>query len=469
MKIDALYIFIIAIIIVILAYIYVSSEYFYKTMLKQAFDKLNNGDIQQLNPEMNWNIINMEIDGYINNKKMVMNQPHRETMNSNSLDTFTDKNTLAAFLNNVVVFDIDSNEPLVLTGVAGMEDNPIQHYLPKTTVSAKTPHGYHYYFYNDTGAHIPCYVGLKINNTKYPIDLLTGRKQLIFLPPTRIESECYRWINSPFTHRIEPISKHMHLLDLFAYTKEFAVAPEQPNVCISKTIPNLLCIVWDFQIIYQLKHKCTSTTFEKLHYNQHELMYRTHSTYYLFLKHAPLKHNTAHNFVKHVADLIRKYDITGGIVHLGCGSSYKNNSIMQFNSCLVHNFKWHELLSDELRAEQTLVQTNVFTHHPISIISKDILHETYHNDTNDINNHVINEDMFLIIMLSNKMRIPCVCLIQVVASDESKDDVKYTKLIQYYLNNVLNATHHSSNPTQALTFFGEVPMMGSSLSANNDY
>ena len=461
MKIDALYIFIIAIIIVILAYAYVSSEYFYKTVLKQAFDKLNNGDIQQLNPEMNWNIINMDIDGYINNKKIVMNQPNREKMISNSLNTFTDKNTLAAFLNNVVVFDIDSNEPLVLTGVAGMEDNSIQHYLPKTTVSAKTPHGYHYYFYNDTGAHIPCYVGLKINNTKYPIDLLTGRKQLIFLPPTRIESECYRWINSPFTHRIEPISKHMHLLDLFAYTKEFAISPEQPNVCISKIIPNMLCIVWDFQIIYQLKHKCTSTTFEKLHYNQDELMYRTHSTYYLFLKHAPLKHNTAHNFVKHVADLIRKYDITGGIVHLGCGSSYKNNSIMQFNACHVHNYKWHELPSADLRAEQTLVQTNAFTHRPVSIISKDILHETYHDDANDTNNdnHVINEDVFLIFMLSNQMQIPCACLMQVVASDESKDDIKYTKLIQYYINNVLNATHHSSNPTQSLTFFGEVPMI----------
>ena len=467
MKIDALYIFIIAIIIVILAYIYVSSKYFYKTMLKQAFDKLNNGDIQKLNPEMNWNIINMEIDGYINNKKMVMNQPHRETMNSISLDTFTEKNTLAAFLNNVIVFDIDSNEPLVLTGVTGMEDKPIQNYLPKTTVSAKTPHGYHYYFYNDTGIHIPCYVGLKINNIKFPIDLLTGPKQLVFLPPTRIDSECYRWINNPFTHRIEPISKHMRLLDLFAYTKEFAITPEQPNVCISRTIPNLLCIVWDFHIIYQLKHKCTYTTFEKLHYNQHELMYRTtNSTYYLFLKHAPLQNYKVHQFITHVADLIQKYNITGGIVHLGCGSSYKHNSIMQFNSCRVHNYKWHELPSDEIRAEQTLVQTNVFTHRPISIISKDILHETYHTDTNDNNTdtHVINEDMFLIIMLSNQVRIPCVCLIQVVASDELKEDVKYIKLVQYYINNVLNATHHSSNPTQSLTFFGEVPMISPSSS-----
>ena len=454
MKIDALYIFIIAIIIVILAYAYVSSEYFYQIGLKQAFDKLNDGEeIRKLNPEINWKIINMDIDGYINNKKIVMNQPTREKLNSNSsLGTFTDKNALAAFLNNVVVFDIDSNEPLVL---AGMDDKPIQHYLPKTTVSAKTPHGFHYYFYNDTGTHIPCYVGLKINNIKYPVDLLTGHKQLIFLPPTRIESENYRWINSPFTHRIEPISKHMHLLDLFAYTKEFAISQEQPNVCISKTIPNLLCIVWDFPIIYQLKHKCASTTFEKVHYNQHELMYRTNSTYYLFLKHAPLKHYKVHQFITHVAELIQKYNITGGIVHLGCGSSYKNNSIMQFNSCRVHNSKWHELSSDEVRAEQTLVQTNVFTHDPISIISKDILHETYYTDTN----HVINEDMFLIIMLSNKMRIPCVCLLQVVAFDESNDDVKYTKLIQYYINNVLNATHHSSNPTQALTFFGGVPMI----------
>jgi hypothetical protein len=62
-------------------------------------------------------------------------------------------------------------------------------------------------------------------------------------------------------------------------------------------------------------------------------------------------------------------------------------------------------------------------------------------------------------MLSNQTRIPCACLVQIIASDELKDDVKYTKLIQYYIRNVLNATHHSANPTQTLSFFSEVPMI----------
>lgn len=469
MKIDAIYASLIVIIIGLLTYAYVSSEHYYKkVILQNAFDKLKDGEeIRKLNPEMNWQVVNMNIDGYINNKKMVFNQPTREKMNENhsSYNKFTDKNALAAFLNNVVVIDIDSNEPLVLTGAAGMDDKPIHNYLSKTTVSAKTPHGYHYYFHNDTDAPIPCRVGLTINDTKFPVDLLTGLKQLIFLPPTRIESECYRWINSPFTHRIEPISKHMNLLYLFAYTKEFAISPEPINACISHSIPNLLCIVWDFPIIYQLKHKCTSTQFEQLHSNQHELMYRTNSTYYLFLKHAPLKNYKAHEFVHHVADLILKYNINGGIVHLGYGaSSYKHNgndSIAQFNSCHVHNYKRHGLPNAKVSAEQTLVQTSVFTHRPISIISSDIMHETIlkHDDDGDNSNHVINEDMFVIFMLSNQMRIPCACLIQIIASDENKDDVKCTKLIQYYIRNVLNATHHSSNPTQTLTFFGEVPMI----------
>jgi len=461
MKIDAIYGTLIVIIIAILTYAYVSSEHYYKkVILHQAFEKLKDGDeIRTLNPEMKWEIVNMNIDGYINNKKIVFNQPTREKMNANdsSYTKFTDKNALAAFLNNVVVIDIDSNEPLVI------DDKPMQSYLSKTTVSAKTPHGYHYYFYNDTGAPIPCRVGLTINDTKFPVDLLSGSNQLIFLSPTRIESECYRWINSPFEHRIEPISKHAHLLDLFAYTKEFAISPEPMNACISNSIPNLLCIVWDFPIIYQLKHKCTSTQFEQLHSNQHELMYHTNSTYYLFLKHAPLKHYNANEFVQHVAELIRKYNITGGIVHLGCGASYKNdnNHIAQFNSCRVHNYKRHGLPSADLSAEQTLVQTSVFTHRPISIISSDIMHETIlSNDDDDGNrNHVINEDMFLIFMLSNQTRIPCACLVQIVASDEIKNDVKYPKLIQYFMRNVLNATHHSSNPTQTLTFFGEVPMV----------
>ena len=467
MKIDAIYGSLILIIIAILTYAYVSSEHYYKkVILQKAFDKLKHGEeIRTLNPEMTWEIINMNIDGYINNKKIVFNQPTREKMNTthSHYNKFTDKNALAAFLNNVVVVDIDSNEPLVF------DDKPMQNYLPKTTVSAKTPHGYHYYFYNDTGAPIHCRVGLKINNKKFPVDLLTGPNQLIFLPPTRIESECYRWINSPFTHRIEPISKHAHILDLFAHTKEFAISPQPVNAGVSYSIPNLMCIVWDFQIIYQLKHKCTSTTFELLHSNQHELMYRANSTYYLFLKHAPLKNYKAHEFVQHVADLIKKYNIDGGIVHLGHASSYKNDGgndtsrIMQFNSCRVHNYKRHGLQSDVLRAEQTLVQTSVFTHIPVSIISSDIVHESGLNqgdpDDNDNDDPLVNEDMFLILMISNQTRIPCTCLLRIIAYSDNKNEVKYNNLITYYFRNILNATHHTKHPRNVLPFFSEVPMI----------
>jgi hypothetical protein len=308
-------------------------------------------------------------------------------------------------------------------------------------------------------------VGLRINNKKYPVDFLTGQKQLIFLPPTRIESEHYEWINSPFTHRIEPISKHMHILDLFAHTKEFAISPEPINACISKSTANLLCIVWDFQIIYQLKHKCTSTTFEKLYSNKHEFLYRTNSTYYLFLKHAPLKNYKTHQFVQHIAELIQTYGITGGIVHMGCGSSNKGNGIMQFNSCRVHNYKRHELTTDILRANHTLVQTSVLVHYPISIISNDILHETILKEDENRNNGntVINEDVFLIFMISNQTRIPCACLLQVIASDKTKDDVKYDDLIKYFMHNVLNTSRpnysNHSSPSQTLSFFGEVPMI----------
>jgi hypothetical protein len=462
MNMDAIYVGLIALIIVLLSYAYVSSDYYYKKMiLQKSFEKLKNGkEIQTTNPEMNWKIINMNIDGYINGKKIVFNQP--KCTDSAYFD-FTNKNTLAAFLNNVLVIDIDSNEPLII------DDIPMHDRVPKNTVCAKTPHGYHYYFYNDTGSQIPCRVGLKWNNVKYPVDLLTGENQLLFLPPTRIETECYKWINSPFTHRIEPISKHMHLLDLFAYTKDFSIPPEPVNACVSHSIPNMLCIVWDFAIIYQLKYKCTSTSFEQLHSNEHELMYRTNSTYYLFLKHAPLKHYKAHEFVQHVADLIHTHGINGGIVHLGCGISHaynygSNDSIVQFNSCRVHNHKKHKLPSAIVRAEQTLVHTNVFTHRPISIISSDIVHESVlnqvANDDNDNDNDtLVNKDMFLIFMISNQTRIPCVCLIQIIAAEKTKDDAKYLKLIQYYMRNVLNATHDSSNSSQMFPFFGEVPMI----------
>ena len=408
-------------------------------------------------------MVNMDIDGYINGKKIILNHPVAQK-NQKLHKTFTNKNTLAAFLNNVVVIDIDSNDPIMI------DDEPIQRRLPKTTVSAKTPHGYHYYFYNDTGSPIPCRVGLKLNNVKYPVDLLSGPKQLILLPPTRIESACYRWINSPFTHRIEPISKHAHLLDLFAYTNELSIPPEPVNACVSHSIPNLLCIIWDFPIIYfQFTHKCKSTSLELMHSNQHELLYRTdvNSTYYLFLKHAPLTHYTAAQFINHVADLIRKHNIDGGIVHLGGGYSHKhygNDNIVQFNSCRVHNHAKHGLPTALVRAEQTLVQTRVFTHRPVSIIS---VHESGlnqgDNDNDTDNSSIINEDMFLIFMISNQTRIPCACLVQIFKPDKSKNEVKCDKLIQYFIRNVLNATHHTTHPRNVLPFFSEVPMVNDSL------
>jgi len=455
MKIDIVYGIVILIIMVLLVYSYLSSDYYYtNVILKNAFEKLNGPEINAVNPEMNWKIVNMNIDGYINNKKIVFNQPVVQTPKN---CTFTNKNALAAFMNNVLAIDIDSNEDITLIDHPNMDNKPLHNYISKTTVSAKTPHGFHYYFYNDTGAPIPCRVGLNLNGKKYPVDLLTGDKQLIFLPPTRIENACYKWINSPMTHRIEPISKHMHLLDMFAYTKEFSIQPEPMNACVSKTIPNIMCIVWDFQIIYQLKYKCTSTTFEQLHSNQHELLYRTNTTYYLFLKHKPMKYYKAHEFVQHVVEILERHNINGGIVHLGFASvsNLNGSEIAQFNACNVHNHKKHGLSTPFIEAEQTLVKTSVFNHESVYIISNDILHETDFSKEND---WIVNEDLFLIFMISNKIQIPCVCLMQLTMHAD-KDDIKCTKLIQYYMRNILNAAHYSTpSIQQRLTFFSEVPM-----------
>jgi hypothetical protein len=64
----------------------------------------------------------------------------------------------------------------------------------------------------------------------------------------------------------------------------------------------------------------------------------------------------------------------------------------------------------------------------------------------------------MILELSNKTRVPCVCLMQIIPSNTSKDDIKFTKLVQYYFNNVLNATHHTKRPRNVLPFFSEVPL-----------
>lgn len=460
MKIDVLYVCIIAVIIALLIYAYVSSEYYYiNVVMKNAFDELNGDTFRKMNPDIDWKVINMEIDGYINNKKIVTNTPNHEIMNSkNKKHTFENKNTMAAFLNNVVVFDIDSNDPLTLTGVTGMDEKPIDQYLPQDTVIAKSPHGFHVFFENDTGTPIPCYVGLRINGIKYPIDLLSGHKQLIFLPPTRIESACYRWINSPMTHKMAPISKHLNILDLFAYTKEFNIQPETPNRCISNSIPNLLCIVWDFKIIYELKHKCATTTFEKVHVNEHEMLYRTKNTYYLYLKHAPLKNYKPQQFIDHLEKLMKKHNINGGIVHLCSGTGHASNSIVQFNACRVHNYRKYGMQSPSVNAEQTLVQTSALSHRPALIISNDILDETNFYENEQESNTIANEDMFLIMELSNKTQVPCVCLMQISPPNMDKDDIKFSKLVQYYFNNVLNSTHHTKHPRNVLPFFSEVPL-----------
>jgi hypothetical protein len=462
MKMDTIYVCLIIVIIAVLIYAYITSDYYYiNAVLKPAFDQLNDGTaFRELNPDINWKVINMNIDGYINNKKIVTNMPKYEIANTrHAKNEFEYKNTLAAYLNNVIVFDIDSNEPLFITGASGMEDKPIDQYLPKDTVIAKSPHGYHYYFYNDTDIPISCYVGLMMNGVKHPIDLLTGHKQLIFMPPTRIESACYRWINSPVTHRIAPISQHARILDLFAYTKEFEIQPETPNMCISNSIPHLLCIVWEFHIIYQLKHKCINSAFEKLHVNDREMLYRTKSTYYLFLKHAPLKTYSAQQFIHHVDKLMKQYSITGGIVHLCSGTSREpQNNIMQFNSCHVHNYARHRLGHPLVRAEHTLIKTSAFTTAPAMVISSDILHEESFYEMDDEKDIVVNEDMFIILELSNKTRIPCACLMQIIPSSKSKDEIKFVKLVQYYFNNVLNATHHTKRPQKVLPFFSEVPL-----------
>jgi hypothetical protein len=227
-------------------------------------------------------------------------------------------------------------------------------------------------------------------------------------------------------------------------------------MCISNAIPHLLCIVWEFNIIYQLKYKCVSTTFEKLDVNQHEMLYRTQTTYYLFLKHAPLNHFSAQQFVSRVARLIHKYNINGGIVHLCSGTSRgATRSIVQFNSCQVHNHRKHKLNSPMLKANHTLVQTSAFTNQPALVISSDVLHEESH-DMDSEANVIVNEDMFIILELSNKTKVPCACLMQIIPHNKPKDEIKFTKLVEYYLHNVLNATHHTKRPQNVLPFFSEV-------------
>jgi hypothetical protein len=122
----------------------------------------------------------------------------------------------------------------------------------------------------------------------------------------------------------------------------------------------------------------------------------------------------------------------------------------------VHNHDKHGLPNALVRAEQTLVQTSVFTHRPVSIISvhDSGLSQDENSDNYNDNDHniIMNEDMFLIFMLSNQTRIPCACLLQIFKPNESKYN---GKLIKYFIRNVLNATQSRN----VMPVFSEVPMM----------
>jgi hypothetical protein len=86
-----------------------------------------------------------------------------------------------------------------------------------------------------------------------------------------------------------------------------------------------------------------------------------------------------------------------------------------------------------------------------------VLHAESH-EMNDGHGLIVNDDMFVIMELSNRTRVPCVCLMQVVPHDRHDDQTKFTKLVQYYFNNVLNATHPTKHPQKVLPFFSEVPL-----------
>ena len=68
--------------------------------------------------------------------------------------------------------------------------------------------------------------------------------------------------------------------------------------------------------------------------------------------------------------------------------------------------------------------------------------------------HLLNESM--------NTRIETVdAYMQIIPPGKSNDEIKYTKLVQFYMNNVLNATHHTKRPQKVLPFFNEVnlPML----------
>jgi hypothetical protein len=415
-------IIILSVIIIYFLYRWINKAvYIYR--MKTDFNKLQAMGIDV----KNYNIIYFD-----ENKKKHITNKNKVIRKEN--DRFKNKNAIGFIPDKYIVLDIDFKDDI-------NNANFLMDYVPKDTVSEKTPNGYHFYFENDTGKNIETYVQLLINGVKYSVDIL-ARNSLVTMSPTNINGKDYYWINSIFTHTPAKLSENTWLLDMIKNNKPFH--RKFDNVDINLNIQGAFIIVDNINIESQIRF---FTDHIKIYSKKIKLLngviYFYDDNYFFFSRGSFSKiKNKSYliNELKRVITLLGpSYIIDLSIIY----SNYlKPTSIVHVSSAIIHNnfnnYKNINSIDDYVKTEQIIKKTKYLINDVItinnmsndnvkSIISEMITGINYNDtkyDNKTINKLLIgSESIYLTIVLSNYFSIPSMCL--GVVSNTDPTDNKY--------------------------------------------
>jgi hypothetical protein len=382
----------------------------YNYRLKTDFDKLKSIGINV----KNYNIIYFDE----NKKKHIMN--NAKVVGKENI-RFKNKNAIGFIPDKYIVLDIDTKD--------GVESPDfLIDYIPKDTVSEKTPNGYHYYFENDTGKPVETYVQLVINNVKYAVDIL-GRSSLVTMSPTTIKGKDYYWINSIFTHTPAKLSENTWLLDMIKNNKPFHRRFD--NADVNLNITGALIIIDNINIESQFRF---ILGYLKRYSKKIKILdgtiYNYDNNYYYFTKTSFNKiKNKSHlmNELKRVITLLEpSYIIDLSIIY----SNYlQPSSVVQFTSAIIHNdfgnYKNIGSIEDYIQIETVSKNTKYLTNDVITINNlsntnvKTMIGDMFGNIDDGVKsssakkmNKILlgSESTYLAMFLSNYFKIPAMCL-----------------------------------------------------------
>jgi hypothetical protein len=411
-------IFILFVIIAIILFNYQKiNDFVYQMKLKYDFDTLKQLDLP-------WKIINFNIDGFIGeDRKIIFNidkLKERETI-------FKNENAVGAIINNMIVLDIDD---------AKLMNTSLFRNLPKNTVVSKTNRGFHYFFKNDTGDKLLNYTHLFHDGKKYKVDLFT-HNQLLILPPTSVENHTYTWINSPFHYKMLPISNFIWILNLFKNTYPYQINNSLTNFCVNNfSINETIILCWDPYSQKAIITLCQNSNVIKIGNFDIGYLFKFNTNFFLLVKKHPFFQKIS-VLVNSISSIIEKYRIKSLVNLSSLGSNiYNIGDIFQVNNAFIKNPERFELNFNKITGNKLLLDTTKYSDSPVYITNNYHIHNKFVSE----NYHLFGEDVFVGLIIANKLNISSLCLVCVTDNNDKKEYYKYAlpcnlKMLRYLFQN----------------------------------